>query len=101
MLPDYHLHTFLSDGKDTHEDMVASAAFKGIPEIGFTDHLCIKPVGWAMDLSNIPLMLERINEVKKDEKNPVLIKLGGEIDYIPGSEQEIADLINSIPFDFI
>lgn len=100
MLPDYHMHTFLSDGKDTHEDMVASAAFKSIPEIGFTDHISVKPVGWAMDLSNIPLMIEKVNSLNKDEKNPVLVKLGGEIDFIPGMEKEIAALINSIPFDF-
>jgi len=100
MLPDYHMHTFLSDGKDSHEDMVASAAFKSIPEIGFTDHISVKPVGWAMDLANIPTMIEKVNALNEDEKNPVLVKLGGEIDYIPGMEKEISLLINSIPFDY-
>ncbi len=100
MLPDYHMHTYLSDGKDTHEDMVASAAFKGIPEIGFSDHICLKPVGWAMDLNNIPVMIEKVNSLNQDEKNPVLVKIGGEIDFVLGMEKEIAALINSIPFDY-
>ncbi|MHC1703219.1 MAG: histidinol-phosphatase HisJ family protein [Tenuifilaceae bacterium] len=100
MLPDYHMHTNLSDGKDSHEDMVASALFKGITEIGFTDHLSVKPVGWAMDLSLIPFMIERISALQKDENVSLKIKLGGEIDYYPGMDKEIAELINSIPFDY-
>jgi histidinol-phosphatase (PHP family) len=99
MLPDYHMHTFLSDGKDTHEDMVASAAYKSISEIGFTDHLSVKPIGWAMDLSMIPLMIEKVNALKQNSNN-VLVKLGAEIDYVPGLEKEIAELIKSIPFDY-
>ncbi len=94
------MHTFLSDGKDTHEDMVASAAFKGIPEIGFTDHISVKPVGWAIDLANIPIMIEKVNAQKQNENNAVLVKLGAEIDYIPEMEREISELIESIPFDF-
>jgi len=94
------MHTFLSDGKDTHEDMVASAVFKSIPEIGFSDHLSVKPVGWAMDLLDIPLMIDKVSSLNLDKKNPVLVKLGGEIDFFPGMEKEIAELITSIPFDF-
>jgi len=94
------MHTNLSDGKNSHEDMVASALFKGIPEIGFTDHLSVKPVNWAMDLSLVPFMIERISTLQKDENVSLKIKLGGEIDYYPGMEKEISELINSIPFDY-
>ena len=100
MLPDYHMHTYLSDGKDTHEDMVASAAFKGIEEIGFTDHISIKPVGWAMDLADIPTMVEKVSALREVENTSVIVKLGAEIDYYPGMDKEIGALINSIPFDF-
>lgn len=100
MLPDYHMHTYLSDGKDTHEDMVASAIFKGIPEIGFSDHISVKPVDWAMDISNIPLMIERIGSFQNEENASVKVKLGAEIDFYPGMEKEIAEIISSIPLDF-
>jgi len=100
MIPDYHMHTYLSDGKDTHEDMVASAAFKGIPEIGFTDHISLKPVGWAMDLSEIPTMVEKIATLRQNKSNGVTVKFGAEIDYYPGMDKEIGELIKSIPFDF-
>ncbi len=99
MLPDYHMHTYLSDGKNTHEDMVASAAFKGIPEIGFTDHISIKPVGWAMEMSEVNTMIEKVNSVRKNDTK-VVVKLGAEIDYFSGMEKQIGELINSIPFDF-
>ncbi|NVO10047.1 MAG: histidinol-phosphatase HisJ family protein [Bacteroidales bacterium] len=99
MLPDYHMHTYLSDGKDTHEDMVSSAAFKGIPEIGFTDHISIKPVGWAMEMSEINTMIEKVNAVRKNDTK-VVVKLGAEIDYYSGMEKQIGELIDSIPFDF-
>lgn len=94
------MHTNFSDGKDSHEDMVAAAVFKGIPEIGFSDHISIKPVDWAMDLSNIPYMIERIRSLQKDENLGVKVKMGGEIDYFPGMEKEIGALIDSIPFDY-
>jgi len=100
MLPDYHMHTHLSDGKDTHEDMVASAAFKGIPEIGFTDHISVKPVGWAMALSDIPSMVEKVNALHQSEGTAVNVKLGAEIDYYPDQEKQISELISTIPFDF-
>jgi len=100
MLPDYHMHTNFSDGKNSHDEMVASASFKGIAEIGFSDHISIKPVDWAMDLSNIPFMIERIESLQKNDNIPIKIKFGGEVDYYPGMEKEIAELIDTIPFDY-
>ena len=63
MYPDYHMHTNFSDGRDTHEDMLASAQMKGISEIGFTDHISVKPIGWSMDLFSIPLMIETVGQL--------------------------------------
>ena len=100
MVPDYHMHTHLSDGKDTHEDMLASAAFKGIPEIGFSDHISVKPVDWAMNLSDIPIMIEKVNALRQVANTSVIVKLGAEIDYYPGMDKEIGELISTIPFDY-
>ncbi|HNV52886.1 MAG TPA: PHP domain-containing protein, partial [Tenuifilaceae bacterium] len=60
MYPDYHMHTNFSDGRDSHEDMLASALVRGVSEIGFSDHISVKPVNWSMELSAIPLMVETI-----------------------------------------
>jgi len=57
---DYHTHTILSDGNDTYEEMIRVAISKGLDEIGFSEHVCLKPVEWAMRLVDIPVMTEQI-----------------------------------------
>ncbi|MDP3435418.1 MAG: PHP domain-containing protein, partial [Bacteroidota bacterium] len=61
---DYHMHSILSDGKDSYEEMVRVAISKGLDEIGFSDHVCIKPVDWAISLIDIPVMTEQIMDLK-------------------------------------
>ena len=90
MYPDYHMHTNFSDGRDTHEDMLASALVRGVSEIGFSDHISVKPVNWSMELSAIPLMVETILQLKEKSIN-FLVKLGAEVDYIVGKEKQIAE----------
>lgn len=99
MYPDYHMHTNFSDGRDSHEEMLASAQIRGVSEIGFSDHISVKPVGWAMDLFSIPLMVETIEQLK-DKSINLPIKLGAEVDYILGKEKQIAELLKTIPLDY-
>ncbi len=99
MYPDYHMHTNFSDGRDTHEDMLASALMKGVSEIGFSDHISVKPIGWSMDLFSIPLMIETVGLIKEKSTN-VAVKLGAEVDYIAGKEKQIAELLKQIPLDY-
>lgn len=101
MLFDYHMHTFLSDGKDSHEDMISGAIFRGLSEIGFSDHICHKPIGWAMPMENIPHMVSRIKAVQSEENLPIDVKFGVEVDYIPGMEKEIATTIASLEVDYV
>jgi len=101
MLFDYHMHTFLSDGKDSHEEMVLGAIFRGLTEIGFSDHISLKPVGWAMPMKDIPLMVSSIKAVQDDENLPISIKFGVEVDYFPGMEKEIAATIDSLNVDYV
>ena len=101
MLFDYHMHTFLSDGKDSHEDMISGATFRGLSEIGFSDHICHKPVGWAMPMENIPYMVSRINAVRSEENLPVNVKFGVEVDYFPELEKEIGETIASLDVDYV
>lgn len=101
MLFDYHTHTFLSDGKDSHEDMISSAAFRGLTEIGFSDHICHKPVGWAMPMENIPHMVSRIKAVQSDENLQISVKFGVEVDYFPAKEKEIAETVAGLEVDYV
>lgn len=101
MLLDYHMHTYLSDGRDSHEQMIASAAFRGIQEIGFTDHVSIKPVGWAMPIENIEHMISRVHAVQAENNTGVLVKFGVEMDYFFGMERQIQEIISKIPVDYV
>ncbi|MDP3433438.1 MAG: histidinol-phosphatase HisJ family protein [Bacteroidota bacterium] len=98
---DYHMHSILSDGRDSYEEMVRVAISKGLDEIGFSDHVCLKPVDWAISLIDIPVMTEQIMDLKIKYKNQIKIRYGIEMDYFPGSEKELKELIESLPVDYV
>jgi len=98
---DYHMHSILSDGKDTYEEMIRVAIAKGLDEIGFSDHVCLKPVEWAIQLVDIPVMTEQILDLKQKYEDVIKIRYGIELDYFPGRETELKDIIESIPLDFV
>lgn len=98
---DYHMHTYLSDGKKTHKEFVQSAINKGLDEIGFSDHFSILPTDWNTDKKDVSKMREAIEELKNTNNLPIKIKFGAEVDYIPGKEKEIEKLIHSLPLDYV
>ncbi len=99
---DLHTHTYLSDGKDSHEEMVAAAIFRGIKEIGFSDHVSIKPIAWAMPLERLDDMVKRVEAVRKStDSHSIKIKLGAEVDFFVGHEQKIRDIIKPLPLDYV
>ncbi|HZL12176.1 MAG TPA: histidinol-phosphatase HisJ family protein [Prolixibacteraceae bacterium] len=98
---DYHMHTVLSDGKNSHEEMIQEAIAIGLDEIGFSDHVCLKPVDWSMRLEDIPVMTNQILELKLKYDDQIKIRYGIEMDYFPGRENELKELIESIPVDYV
>ena len=100
-LVDYHMHSILSDGADTYEEMIQEAIVKGLYEIGFSEHVCLKPVEWAISLIDIPVMTEQIQDLKLKYKDQITIRYGIEMDYFPGHEKEMKELIDYIPADYI
>lgn len=98
------------------------AAARGVYELGFTEHLyrCVEAAEalgpwWERDTSprlreqmaemvrrERDLSLERYVEVVLDAKARGLpVKLGLEVDFEPGREREILDLIAPYPWDFL
>ena len=100
-LVDYHMHSVLSDGKNSHEEMILAAISKGLDEIGFSDHVCLKPVDWAIRMEDIPVMTRQILDLKQKYEDQIQIRYGIEVDYFPGYENELSDLIESIPVDYV
>ena len=100
-LVDYHMHSILSDGKDTYEDMIKSAIALGLDEVGFSDHICLKPVSWAISPVDIPVMTEQILKLRDKYSHQIKVRYGAEVDYFPGREEEIYATIRHLPLDYV
>lgn len=99
---DYHMHTRLSDGKNSHEEMVEAAIEKGFSEIGFSDHFCIKqPCSWAMGADGIQHMIHVLEDLRGKYQHQIRILWGVEVDYFPDREVEIARELEKYPFDYV
>ncbi len=94
-LADYHMHTPLcrhASGEPT--EYAAQALAQGLEEIGFSDH---NPMAhddfddWRMLLSDLPAYIEKVEQARRDHPD-LRIKIGLEVDYIPGCEDYIREL---------
>jgi histidinol-phosphatase (PHP family) len=52
-------------------------------------------------MEDIPVMTRQILDLKAEYKNEIQIRYGIEVDYFPGHEEELRDLIDSIPVDYV
>ncbi|WP_430971657.1 histidinol-phosphatase [Sunxiuqinia rutila] len=100
-LVDYHMHTVLSDGKNTYEEMIERAIAIGLDEIGFSDHVGLKAVDWAVSPVDIPVMTEQILELREKYRSQIKVRYGIEMDYFPGREAEIQEIISQLPLDYV
>ena len=114
MLVDYHMHLRGPDDSalgpysaDRAEEYVEQARRARIGEIGFSDHVYYFRQG--EHLWEIPWMLERCSDDLDEYVNAVLeaksrglpVKLGLEVDYFPGIEVGIAELLEPYRWDFV
>jgi histidinol-phosphatase (PHP family) len=100
-LVDYHTHSLLSDGSGCYEEMVLTAIEKGLDEIGFSDHVSLKPVTWAMQDIDLPVMTRQILKIRERFGHLINIRYGIEMDYFPGKEMAISRIIESLPLDYV
>ncbi len=101
MTPDYHTHTNFSDGISPHYSYLSQAHYSCIDELGFSDHFSILDSHWSVRNDEIIEMHERIEAIKHMENLPVQVRFGAEIDYIPGKEKKIRQLIRTLPLDYV
>ena len=114
MLLDYHMHLRWSDdgpagrfSADRAEEYVEQARRVGIDEIGFSDHTYY--FSQTRDVWQIPWMIERcgddldeyVDAVVEAKRRGLPVKLGLEVDYFPGTERELADLLDPYPWDYL
>ncbi|HSW35730.1 MAG TPA: histidinol-phosphatase HisJ family protein [Candidatus Limnocylindrales bacterium] len=104
---DYHLHTFrCCHATGSLEDFLAEAERKKLTEIGFADHFPLDLLGFSPRVQvtmNSDELSQYVGQVVqlKDQSANVRVKLGIEVDYIPGTEEKLRALLSGYPFDYV
>ena len=100
---DYHMHTPLCRHAVGAPDAYAAQAVRvGLTEIGFSDH---SPMSrddfddWRMKSSELDGYVESVREVARSYPK-LNVKLGLEVDFIPGQEAWVASLATRHPWDY-
>jgi histidinol-phosphatase (PHP family) len=112
VIADYHLHL-----RDEHEEIahdmssverfVVTARAAGVDEIGFAEHVYY--FRQTRPLWSVPYHVERCNQdldryveaVTRAKGRGLPVKLGLEVDYVPGREAETRALLAPYPWDYL
>ncbi len=104
---DYHIHT-----KRCHhavgemEDYVRQAFEMGLKEIGFADHFPLDLLDY-IPKNQVTMAKEELDAYIEDvlalaaKHTKLNIRLGVEVDYLPGKEETIRRLLAAYPFDYV
>jgi len=103
--PDYHNHTIWSNhAVGTMEQYVQHALEIGLSEMAFTPHLPIRtPSKMKLTLAPEEMLLfdAEIKRLQDAYASRIIIRYGGEADYVPGTEKDAEKLLKQYPFDFL
>lgn len=103
-MADYHIHTKLcGHASGEMEEYVECAISAGVEEMGFSDHMPMISdlgTGLAMSMDKLPYYVENVLALR-DKYKEIKIKLGIEVDFFPGLEDESKVMIDRFPFDYV
>ena len=112
MIVDYHMHLRAPSEAIDHspaaaERFVEAARERGVDEIGFTEHVYY--FGETRHLWSLPYQLDRCvydldrycGAVLEAKARGLPVKLGLEVDFLPGREEELAESLRGYPWDFL
>ena len=112
MIVDYHMHLRDAEGRIAHraeavEPYVERAAALGVSEIGFSEHVYY--FRQTRSLWSEPHQVERckydleayVDAVVAAKEHGLPVKLGLEVDYVPGREEETRELLQPYPWDYL
>lgn len=109
-LVDYHIHTSrCGHACGADRDYVESAIKRGLKEMGFADHVPrfyqpaipdAKVTERGMDWEDLEEYIESVLKFR-EEYREISIKLGLEMDFVPGWEEETARIIAQYPWDYV
>jgi len=102
MLIDYHMHTRLTDGVDEPVDYARVAVERGLDEIGFSDHAPRNDMqtDWNMKLADLDEYVDMVQKAQRQFPQ-INIKLGLEVDFIPGCEAWVRELAGMYRWDYL
>jgi histidinol-phosphatase (PHP family) len=112
VITDYHMHLRNAQGEIAHDTwsvdpFVEVARLAGVDEIGFTEHVYY--FTQTRSLWSIPYQTERcvydlddyVQAVVDARVRGLPVKLGLEVDYVPGREDELRALLAPYPWDYL
>lgn len=112
MIADYHMHLRNPREEIAHdtwavEPFVDAARAAGVDEIGFTEHVYY--FRQTRSLWSVPYQTERcvydlepyVDAVLQAKERGLPVKLGLEVDYVPGREEETRELLSPYPWDYL
>lgn len=112
MIVDYHMHLRTERGEIAHETRavepyVEAAREAGVDEIGFTEHVYY--FRQTCSLWTVPYQTERcvhdlesyVEAVVQARGRGLPVKLGLEVDYVPGREDETRAFLAPYPWDYL
>jgi histidinol-phosphatase (PHP family) len=112
VIPDYHMH--LRNGREeiahdtwSVDPFVEAARAAGVDEIGFTEHVYY--FRQTRSLWTVPYQTERcvydlepyVDAIVQARERGLPVKLGLEVDYVAGREDETRDLLSPYPWDYL
>lgn len=106
---DYHTHhARCGHAVGNLEQYIQSAIAQGMEQIGLSDHmplLHVDPATYypemAMPLSELPAYVEECFRLKEKYRDHISVRVGLEGDYIEGYEEQIAEIVNAYPWDYV
>jgi histidinol-phosphatase (PHP family) len=112
VIVDYHMHLRDAQGRIAHrpdavEPFVERARERGVDEIGFTEHVYY--FVQTRPLWSVPYQVERcrydldayVDAIETAKRRGLPVKLGLEVDYVPGREEETLELLEPYPWDYL
>jgi histidinol-phosphatase (PHP family) len=101
---DYHVHTRFSDGEGEPAQCVARALALGLPEIGISDHLAPSVLAadgdWSIRRERLDEYVGAVRDAAADYPE-ITVLLGVEADFVPGAEDELAQMLAAYPCDYV
>lgn len=100
MRSNYHTHSCYCDGKATPREMVDFAVAHGFDTLGFSGH-CPLPFENTFSITDYDGYCREVRALQEEYADRIEIRLGLEIDYVPGMLEDFTPLIKKGGLDYV